>query len=252
MPSFLFLFGGVLVLLGVVGILGSSSELRRRRLLLRTPLSPVDTCSGDAAVKIRGRVVPLEEKVIAAPFSGRPVAWVRAIVSEYRGGKVGWATVLEEMQERDFGVDDGSGQIARVAPKGAKVLTQSDEIARTDSPREIPAMIDAFARDRGLNAGGLVGFKKTLRFAEHVLRPDDVVSVVGIPRRQPGPPVIDGYRTQPATQLRFSAPDLFLSNLPEAEWTSTPSSALFMCTMFVCVGARLILLDLVGDRFPVK
>jgi hypothetical protein len=252
MPSSLILLGAALVVLGAVGILLSSFELRARRLLLRTPVSPVDACTGDAIVKIRGRAVPLDDRVVVAPFSGRPAVWVRAIVSEYRGGKGGWATVFEDLQEPEFGVDDGSGPIARILPKGAKVLAKSEEIAGTDSPRDIPARIDAFVRDRGLKTTGPLGIKRKLRFVEHLLGPDDVVSVVGTPRRQVGPPVAEGYRSNPATRLSFSTPSLFLSNLPETEWTSRSSSALFMSMAFVCVGAGFILMEVVGDRLPVK
>ena len=220
-------FGAIALLLGVSLLLSNRANMRRRARILDTPTSPIAQTPGGGIVEIKGRIVPSELGVVQSPISGAHGVWVRVTVEEKRssGRSSYWAKVLEESVGQPFLVDDGSGEFGRVEPHNANVMLDRQNVANSGTFNDAAAHIEAFLASRGLKSTGLLGFNKTMRYAEEVLAPNDVVYALGPARRDPGPPVPTGYRGAGSTQLTLFAThgeigELIISNKPEHELVS--------------------------------
>ena len=122
-----------------------------------TPTSAIAQAPGNAPVEIKGRIVPGEQGVLQTPFSGRHAVWCRVSVLEYRSsGRSGhWVTILREVDQREFFVDDGSGQMAKIIPAGAEVILDQQQIASSGTFNDAPPHLQAFltvARLRSFSA----------------------------------------------------------------------------------------------------
>ncbi|HVH47609.1 MAG TPA: hypothetical protein VM925_34975, partial [Labilithrix sp.] len=168
-----------------------------------------------------------EQGLLQAPFSGRHAVWCRITVQELRrsGKSSYWHTILTEVDGRLFLVDDGSGQLARVIPMGANVLLDKQNVASSGTFNDAAPHLEAFLQSRGLKSTSWIGFNKSMRYEEELLVPQDALYALGPSRREPGPPVHDGYRMVPGSQLvmfQGMGPDgeLLLTNKTEAQLTS--------------------------------
>jgi hypothetical protein len=199
----LFFLGGIFFLIGIIAALSNLGNFRRRGRILRTPTSPIAQAPGTGPVEVKGRIAPSEQGLVMAPFSGRHAVWVRVVVSERRstGRSTYWAQIVNEVDGRMFFIDDGSGQYARVIPNNANVILDRQGVAGSGTFNDAPPHLEAFLRARGLSSTGWFGFNKAMRYSEEVLAPGDPVYALGPSRREPGPPVSDGYRMVPSSQL---------------------------------------------------
>jgi len=223
----LLIFGGILALIGIIVTLVNIKNIRRRSRILKTPTSAIVQAPGNGLVEIKGRIAPSEEGIVQAPFSGRHAVWVRIVVEERRssGRNTYWATVINESDGRTFMVDDGSGQVARVYPAGANVMLERSNVASSGTFNDAPPHLQGFLASRGVSTTGLFGFNKAMRYQEEVLAPGDAVYALGPSRRVAGPPMPDGYRMGPSSQLvmyaeRGAEGELLLTNKSEEQLVS--------------------------------
>lgn len=223
----LLLIGGIVFVVGIIVTLVNLKNWKRRQRIIGTPTSPVAQAAGQGPVEIKGRVVPSEHGVVQTPFSGRHAVWTRITVQELRrtGKNSYWHTLLTEADGRMFMIDDGSGQMARVMPMGANVMLDRQNIASSGTFNDAQPHLEAFLASRGLKSTSWLGLNKSMRYEEEVISAGDPVYALGPSRREPGPPVYDGYRMVPGTQLVLFTgvgPDgeLILTNKSEEQLTS--------------------------------
>jgi hypothetical protein len=226
MPAF-FLFGGILFVIGVIVTLTNLKNWKRRQRIIQTPTTPIVHAPGNALVEIKGRVLPSEQGILQTPFSGRHAVWTRITVQELRssGRNSYWHTLLVEADGRAFMVDDGSGQLARVVPVGANVMLDKHSVASSGTFNDAQPHLEAFLMSRGLKSTSWLGFNKSMRYEEELIAPGDPIYALGPSRRDPGPPVNDGYRMVPGSQLvMFNGigpeGELLLTNKTEEQLTS--------------------------------
>ena len=223
----LFIIGGVIGLIGLIVTLINLKNVRRRKRIMDTPTSPIAQATGQGRVEVKGRVVAGEQGLLQAPFSGRHGVWVRITVQEHRstGRSSYWATIVNEVDLRPFYVEDGSGQRARVMPQGAEVILDAQNIANSGTFNDAPPHLQAFLAARGLSTTSFLGFNKRIRYDEQVLTVGDAIYALGPSQREPGPPVSDGYRMVPGSQLVMFAGqggelELILTNKSEEQLVS--------------------------------
>jgi hypothetical protein len=223
----LLIIGGIAFLIGVVITIANLKNYQRRKRIIDTPTSPIAQAPGNALVEIKGRIAPSEQGLLQTPFSGRHAVWCRITVQELRssGRNTYWHTVLTEVDQRPFMVDDGSGQMARVIPNGANVILEAQNIASSGTFNDAAPHLEGFLQSRGLKSTSFLGFNKSMRYSEEVLVPSDPLYALGPSRRDAGPPVHDGYRMVPGSQLVMfhgmgPAGELILTNKTEDQLTS--------------------------------
>jgi hypothetical protein len=226
MPAF-FVFGGILLVIGVIVTLMNLKNWKRRQRIIATPTSPIVQAPGQGLVEIKGRVVPSEQGIVQTPFSGRHAVWTRITVQELRqsGRSSHWHTLLTEADGRVFMVDDGSGQLARVVPAGANVMLDKHSVASSGTFNDAQPHLEAFLASRGLKSTSWLGFNKSMRYEEELIAPGDSIYALGPSRREPGPPVNDGYRMVPGSQLVLATGmgpegELLLTNKTEEQLVS--------------------------------
>lgn len=224
MSSVVLIVAGVLFFIGALMTFGNIKNFRRRQRIIATPTSPVAQAPGNNRVEIKGRVVPSEQGVVQTPFSGRHAVWCRVTVQELRssGRSTYWHTVITEVDARSFFVDDGSGQMARILPENAEVMLEKQNVASSGTFNDPPPHLVAFLQSRGRSTTSWLGFNKSMRYEEEILVPGDALYALGPSRRDPGPPVNDGYRMVPTSQLvMFVGPEeLLLTNKTEEQLVS--------------------------------
>lgn len=219
--------GGILFIIGLIVTLMNLKNFQRRKRIIATPTSPIAQAPGNGLVEIKGRIVASEQGLLQTPFSGRLAVWCRITVQELRrsGKNSYWHTLLTEVDARPFLVDDGSGQLARVLPMGANVMLDKHNIASSGTFNDAPPHLEAFLASRGHKSTGFFGFNKSMRYEEEVLSPEEALYSLGPSRRDAGPPVHDGYRMVPGSQLVMfhgTGPqgELLLTNKSEEQLTS--------------------------------
>lgn len=223
----LLVLGGILFIIGVIVTLVNLKNFQRRQRIIATPTTPIAQAPGNNLVEIKGRIAPSEQGVLQTPFSGRHAVWCRVTVQELRssGRNTYWHTVLTEIDQRHFMVDDGSGQMARIVPNGANVMLDKLNVASSGTFNDAHPHLDAFLQSRGLKSTSWLGLNKSMRYEEEVLSPNDPLYALGPSRRDAGPPVHDGYRMVPGSQLSMfhgtgPAGELLLTNKTEEQLTS--------------------------------
>lgn len=238
------ILGGVLFVIGGIVTLINLKNFRRRQRIVATPTSPIAQAPGNGVVEIKGRILPSEQGLLQTPFSGRHAVWCRITIQELRnsGKNSYWYTILNEIDCRPFMVEDGSGQVARILPNGANVILDKHQIASSGTFNDAAPHLESFLAARGLKSTTWLGFNKGMRYEEEVLAPHDALYALGPSRRDPGPPVNDGYRMVPSSQLvMFPAGgdvgELILTNKTEDQLTSKLMTGFVIGLVMVGVGA---------------
>ncbi|NOU33125.1 MAG: hypothetical protein HOO96_34940 [Polyangiaceae bacterium] len=223
----LLIIGSILLLIGIIVTLVNLKNVRRRKRILGTPTSPIAQAPGQGPVEVKGRIVPSEQGLLQTPFSGRQAVWCRIIVQEYRqhGRSGSYVTILNEVDCRHFMVDDGSGQQARILPQGAHMILEAQQVASSGTFNDASPHLQGFLQSRGLSTTSWLGFNKSMRYSEEILSPGDNLYALGPSRRDAGPPVSDGYRMVPGSQLVLFAGagevnELILTNKTEEQVVS--------------------------------
>jgi len=225
--GFFLILGGILFFVGVIVTLSNLKNWKRRQRIISTPTSPIAQAPGNGVVEIKGRIHPSEQGLVQTPFSGRHAVWCRVTVQELRssGRNRYWHTILSEVDGRPFMIEDGSGQLARVMPQGANVVLDKQNVASSGTFNDAAPHLEAFLQSRGLKSTSWLGLNKSMRYEEEVLAPGEPVYALGPSRREPGPPVHDGYRMVPGSQLVMfhgMGPDgeLIVTNKTEEQLTN--------------------------------
>lgn len=226
MPA-LFIIGGILAVVGLIVTFSNLKNVRRRKRIIDTPTSSIAQASGQGRVEIKGHIAASEQGVVQAPFSQRHGVWVRVLVQELRssGRSQQWVTIVNEVDFRPFYIDDGSGERAKVMPGGAEVILDTQHIANSGTFNDAAPHLRQFLEARGLSTTSFLGFNKRIRYDEQVLVVGDPIYALGPSQRQAGPPVSDGYRMVPGSQLVLSGGqgddfELILTNKSEEQLIS--------------------------------
>lgn len=133
-------------------------------------------------VEIRGTATSAD--AIAAPLSGKPVAYYELEVEEYRRGKnqSRWVTVHREASSEPFAVDDQTGVIT-VLPDGAETHLPIDfrhEASRfSDLPSDLETRLSSWNVRRGLFGSN------RLRLTERHIDLGSPVYVYGVAQEHP-------------------------------------------------------------------
>jgi hypothetical protein len=214
----------IALVIGLIIVASSAGDWRRRQRIVATPTTPIAQCSGDSVVEIKGKVVASEQGSFTTPFSGRPAVFCRVSVQERRrrGKSTYWHTIIEEIDARDFYVEDGSGQQARIAPRGANCVLDKQSVASSGMFNDPPPQLVAFLQSRGVSSETWIGTNKSMQYLEEVLAPGDSLYAIGPSHREAGPPQPDAYRDSPASRLVMSgmssgAMELLISNKSEED-----------------------------------
>jgi hypothetical protein len=166
---------------GVVLFFQGFRHLRSARRVENTPTARIRSLPL-GTVEIRGTATSAEP--IAAPLSGKPVAYYEVEVEEYRRRKnhSSWVTVHREASDEPFGVDDGTGVIT-VLPDGAEthlpVDFQHEAVRFSDLPSDLEAKLSSWNVRRGLFGGN------RLRLTERHVDLGSAVYVYGVAQEHP-------------------------------------------------------------------
>lgn len=194
-----------------VGVtLALTSDARTRRALRRAPIVPIGSVRAGQLVRVRGRLVALDE-LLLAPLSQRRCAYYLATADERRssGSTATWREVAREEHYVDFALDDGTGRV-RIRMSVPRVAVVRDLNTRSGTFDDANAVEDGFLRRHGLKSVNAFGLNISLRYREGALEPGEQVTVLGLARHAD----IDGERV-----LVLDTPDdgpLLVSDDPRA------------------------------------
>jgi hypothetical protein len=242
-PIVILVIGALAV--GLIIIASSAGNWRRRQRIIATPTTPIAQCTGDCVVEIKGKVVPSEQGSFKTPFSGRDAVFCRISVQERRssGKSSYWHTIVEEIDTREFHVEDGSGQQARINARGANTVLDKQSVASSGMFADPPPQLVAFLKARGVSSETWIGTNKSMQYLEEVLAPGDLLYAIGPCHREAGPPEADAYRNVPGSQLVMSgmgegALELLISNKSEEDLVKNLGSG--MTIGFVLIGGSVV------------
>lgn len=172
-------------------------------------------------MKVRGKVATLD--VLTAPLSGRSCAYYEVIVEEKvsTGKSSTWRTIIREVEERDFLLDDGTGR-ARVEMVAVEAAVEKDGHWSSGTLNDATPVLEGFLQRHGFGSVGWL-FNKTLRYREGVLEPGEEVAVLGWADHEIDPePTTSGagYRDAPTRVVVRSSVDvpLRVSDDPKTLW----------------------------------
>ena len=242
-PVIILVFSALVI--GCILIASSAGNWRRRRRIIATPTTPIAECTGDSVVEIKGKIVASEQGSFKTPFSGRDAVFCRVTVQERRsnGKSSYWHTIIEEIDARDFHVEDGSGQQARIAPRGANCLLDKHSVASSGMFNDPPAQLVSFLTARGISSETWIGTNKSMQYLEEVLAPGDSLYAIGPCHREAGPPQQEAYRDGPGSRLVMSGMgngdlELLISNKSEEDLVKNLGTS--MTIGFVLIGGSVV------------
>jgi hypothetical protein len=242
-PIIIIVFAALVI--GCIIVASSAGNWRRRQRIVATPTTPIAQCSGDSVVEIKGKVVASEQGSFKTPFSGRDAVFCRITVQERRsnGKSSYWATIIEEIDARDFHVEDGSGQQARISPRGANTVLDKQSVASSGMFNDPPPQLVSFLTSRGISSETWVGTNKSMQYLEEVLAPGDSLYAIGPSHREAGPPQPDAYRNSPGSLLVMSGMgegdlELLISNKSEDDLVKNLGTG--MTIGFVLIGGSVV------------
>lgn len=154
-----------------------SKERRIKRAIGKVQHMPIRQITGGGLVRAQGVVHCLD--TLTAPLSGRVCAYFEVIVEEKvtTGKSSRWRTVIREIEERDFLIDDGTGR-ARIEMVAVRAAVTKDLHWSSGTFTEPTPELERFLQRHGQRGQGWV-FNRTLRYREGAIEPGEMVAVVG-------------------------------------------------------------------------
>jgi hypothetical protein len=151
------------------------------RRLGRASYTPIRSTHGGPAA-VRGHIVASEAGLLISPLSGRSAVWAR--LELFQDDVEGTTAIKSLTAARDFLIDDGSGELARVVAGRAWVTVESNPPHRME---EIDPATRAFLEARGLRwrASSNKGGGDERHLTETLLAPGDEVVAIGPALREP-------------------------------------------------------------------
>lgn len=161
-----------------------SKEQKIRRALRNVRPTPIGQVR-EGLVKISGACRPLN--VLRAPLSGRACAYYEVLVEQKvsSGKSSHWRTIIREVEERDFVVEDGTGR-ARIEMVAIEAAVTRDGHWSSGTFNDASPELEAFLNRHGHGSEGWI-FNKTLRYREGVIEPGEQVAVLGWAEREIDP-----------------------------------------------------------------
>jgi hypothetical protein len=203
----------------ITGLFASPDE-RARRKVLDAPRVAIAAAVEGAHLQVRGRIVASEGAVLlTAPFTGRAVVWfharyealhrnddqndlIAAISVLNRDHKPAeWVTELTHAEGCHFFIDDGSGMLAGIDGRVARVLASEHRVSDSTFLDREPPEFQAVMNAHGLVTTLYMGVDVEKRFWEGSVAAGDEVVVAGIARRTAGAPEKAGYRSSATTYV---------------------------------------------------
>jgi hypothetical protein len=241
-PLIILVIAALVVGLFIIAV--SANNWRRRQRILSTPTTPIAECTGDSVVEIKGKVVASEQGSFKTPFSGRDAVFCRVTVQERRrnGSRQYWHTIVEEIEAREFYVDDGSGQIAHINPRDANTLLDKQSVASSGMFNDPPPQLVAFLDAHGVKSETWTGTNESMQYLEEVLAPGDALYAIGPCHREAGPGP-DANRDAPGSRLVMSGMaagdlELLISNKSEEDLVKNLGGG--MTIGFVLIGGSVV------------
>jgi hypothetical protein len=198
-------FGLALVFLRKALDIGASMAL-----IVATPTSKIARARDGALVEVQGAALALNDRTVHAPLSGRAVLVCRLVIAHDIGSSR--EILVDTTEVTPFLIDDGSGALARIEPRGARLILDPTELRG-------PEVLARATEYLGLR--GIAGKEEEkLLCREHVITPGDPVFALGLCHHDKALPVSTGYRDRPAMQVILeSAADsaMLLSNHSESQ-----------------------------------
>ncbi len=217
--------GTAALVASAVIISNNARNMKRRARMLRTATTSISRAKASELAEIKGKVVVGPEGVVRSAVRGRAGVWSRVIVDKWlTQGKSGrWERIYTKKEHKPFFVDDGSRPMARIEPARANAMLHAATFHVDGLFRGPSAQVAEFLSRVGIFAPSLG--EPALRIVEEVLEANVAIYALGPARREPGPPVIDGYRTAPSDQLVLVGDDgdegeLIVSDRTEAQLMS--------------------------------
>lgn len=187
---------GAVSAFALVVVVGHALRAGRKLADVRgTPTSPIARAPSSGRVEIAGKVVAGPEGAARSPVLGVDAVTWWTQISEDLGSARKILATLE--RDADFFVDDGSGALARVSPKNAKVMLAPQRTAGPEAEARAHALAVAAKPDID---------PKRVFFSETVLAPGDAVYALGEASLDSGGPVPAAYRDRPSRILVVTAP----------------------------------------------
>lgn len=169
----------------VVGVAAASyffsADVLTRRALKRRPVTPIRQLRDGERVRVRGRIVALEE-VLTAPLSHRTCVHYLARVDQESANN-NWGEIASEQRTVDFILDDGADRL-HVKVYGAQVSVATDHRSRSNREKDADATQLEFLHRHGKGTTNFRGNIADTRYTEGVLAPDEEVTALGIVRIQ--------------------------------------------------------------------
>jgi len=177
-------------------------DLRRRKRLVATPTTRIADATGRGVVELCGRVVadPTQE-TLRTPFTNKPSVWQRVSLEYLFGSEEqrSWVHLAAQVTARNFLLDDGSGEQARIVLEGDGELDvdiNADLVKELARDEEHPPVVREFIEAVNVHARG-----HSLRFYESPICEGDTLVVIGPSTRERV--VSEGYRDE-VTRLVLS------------------------------------------------
>lgn len=158
-----------------------AEALRVQRILEEVAPARIADAKMAGRIHITGRVAGKDGAVVTAPFTGGDAVWARASLHTNVGQIVKeWIESVDTLV-----IDDGSGRVAHVRPRGANLRLPRVNLGGAGHGERIAAYLDGRGWDRG---------DDTYFACESALRPGETISAIGTARASEG-----AYRENGAT-----------------------------------------------------
>lgn len=166
-----------LILRAVLRLFSRDAVIKRK--LRRAKRIPIKDFPDGGVAKIVGRL-DYVGRPFNAPLTGRRCAQYLVEVEE-KDGSGEWERLTEEEAGQDFFLDDGTGE-ALIKLQDARIAVTKDRDYSSGTFKDATPRQERFLFSKGEKSTGFLGFNRSLRYKEGVLRRREDVAVYGVGR----------------------------------------------------------------------